>query len=243
MLKEIIITFALSLFFCGLVYSAYGYHGYYEEEEEILPERNGWCISASAGGSFGEIAYGFNSPFIGVSFNLRKYVDSKQWIRFGITGSYFRSIIDNEYMEFRPPFYNNKKDQFYIAFTNDFFLLHKKRVSPWVGYGTGLFYIGAKGKYIYEEQEYDPEEGWSVVFEEEREAVIQSVMMGIMLDFGVRIIISESVDLEGYVNQSFGLKTLSERILYETKGSERIYKIYRVPTAETLLFAGFVFHL
>lgn len=235
----IVIVLGLNL----TIFSDYGYYGYYEPEEtEPLPERTGWVCNFSVGSSIGEIGYGFKSPYIGFSFNLRRYLEEHQWMRFGFGTAYCRSSIFNERDANHPPVFNSSKDQFHISFMNDFFLLHDRRVSPWAGYGFGLFFMRASGKYQYMEKVYDEESmRWITVIDENRTLMEQSFMAGVMVNFGVRVIISERVDFEGYLSQTFGLATLKKRFVKEMKGDDKTYNVYRVPTAETVFFGGVVF--
>lgn len=230
------------LLFVNSAKADYGYYGYFEEEDtEPLPERAGWFWNASVGGSFGEIGYGFNSPYFSVAFNMRRYLKNNQWMRIGFGTSYCRSSIYNENYDFHPVFYNNTKDQFHISFMNDFFLLSEKRVSPWAGYGVGLFYMRAKGLYNYIERHYDNfSGGWVTTVDEEREKVLESFMVGVLVNIGLRVIISQRVDLEGYLSQTFGLTSLQDNVLVQIKDGTRIYNVYKAPTAETVFYGGFV---
>lgn len=194
------------LFIYGL---SFPYGNIDEKASAKYEPKDGWILVPGIGTSGGENNYGFNSPYICLDISVMHSIDKRGYIQIGIGGLYYRCRRFDQYSRYHELVFNNRKQEFCGISRIYFYILPRDRLSPYLGIGGGIFYVTSQGRYVRKTKYYtydDANHKWEF---EERESFHDvktgSILAGITMHFGLKIIINHRVDMHIQILQTLSL--------------------------------------
>ncbi|MGQ9705666.1 MAG: hypothetical protein ACUVWP_01505 [bacterium] len=172
------------------------------------------------GTSGGENNYGFNSPYLCLDLSFMHSIDKKGYFQMGFGGLYYRCKRFDQFARYHEVVFNNRKQELCGTCKIYLFFLPKDRLSPYLGFGSGIFYVIAQGRYIRVTRYYSYDDINNKWVYEERESFYdvrtKSIVAGITMHFGLKILISPKVDLHFQLLQTLSLCEIRYFIPIET---------------------------
>jgi len=187
-----------------------------EDESAIYEPKKGWILMPGIGTSGGENNYGFNSPYICLDIALMHSIDEGGYVQAGFGATYYRCKRYDQFYEYHEIVFNNRKQELCTTGRLYFFILPRDRITPYLGVGGGLFYVSASGRYV-KETRYYTYDTWSHKWVYEsvetfNNTSVKSILGGITMHFGMKILVNSRVDLHIHLLQTLSLWRISNDV-------------------------------
>jgi hypothetical protein len=209
------------LIFLFLYGFSFPYGNIDEDASARYEPKKGWILMPGIGTSGGENNYGFNSPYICLEFSFMHSVDKKGYVQVGFGGTYYRCRKYDQYARYQEVVFNNRKEELCGISRIYFYILPRDRLTPYLGIGGGIFYVTAHGRYVRKTKYYtydDANHKWEY---EEKESfhdiTTGSILAGITMHFGLKILINPRVDMHLQILQTLSLWELRYPVPIESE--------------------------